>query len=522
MNQMTFNIRHMFIITTGTQQKAKPMIDKLFKEREQEYYELYLNSEMYEDTIKEMFTIPCIETINKLIGIVEYSYNNNSFLLLEQIAKEIHPSIIKYVKKKPTVNIQDFFYSYVNIKEASEQDLYSIMVCLVYFSVLYKKEVMGNEAFYLGWKLYLDSAMKHARVNEIPEKNKPMIDKMYEWLHISKEQTFPMKFDNIFDFLVDSEIIEMLQLPDHKSLTTLSSSVYQSYRDKVFKQGLSKHIGVCSGMFSAFGLDTNTIFNRIISKEYLDSILNQCVNYYKANNLTEEELKGFMIHSLFMVNLLYLYDEVKDLYLKKSKDDYFHELKSFETRLKEEKHTLDVEHKTYQSKLTELEKEKKALSLQVKGLQSELANLTSLYKKEQQETLALNEELLSYKREMEALRTSYEKAHRLEDEATISLEEMVAQLNEYKIALFGGHNTTKSKLATSIPTILMFDNKTEDISSIKKADYVFINTDWFSHAFSEKVLSYCKKNQIPFFYIGGTNYENVITMMYAQLENKEI
>lgn len=49
---MELNIRHLFVITVGSAIKCRETISEMYKRNEKHYYELYINSDMYDDLLK--------------------------------------------------------------------------------------------------------------------------------------------------------------------------------------------------------------------------------------------------------------------------------------------------------------------------------------------------------------------------------------------------------------------------------------------------------------------------------------
>ena len=68
-----------------------------------------------------------------------------------------------------------------------------------------------------------------------------------------------------------------------------------------------------------------------------------------------------------------------------------------------------------------------------------------------------------------------------------------------------------------LTNVYFYDNQNQDISSLNNLDIVFINTDFISHAFTNKIKSVTNKYQVPMKYLAGTNNDLMIDVIYKEL-----
>ena len=534
MSEFNINIRHQLLIALGTYKKCHDVIDRIYEENEQRYYQAYMNSAMRNDCLKEMFSLSNVESINKLIGILEYCYDSNSFLLIEEIIKAVNPSIIRYCKKSHDANFNVFmekFYGKDAFLEMPEHTTFVLGTAVFYLCTIYNKECNGSLLFHVFsyWEMLVGNLEQHfmfSNQNNYDEYSIE-IEQMYKRYGINMTDE-PIVLDCMFDNIIDKETVKIMTEKYgafRVNNQLISHDEFRTARSQSFQQGVSKYIGALSGMFSHFGLDANTLFTYNVDSKFFNSIFCECANASKYNGIKESELDFMVISSIYIVTLLNMYKQAKDLYLNKSKEDKFFYLSEYETKLKEEHEKLNASIKENNSRHEKSQKEIKQLTESKKIVESECAVLNSEIRKLKAENERIQNQLTEQQEYIDSLEKLLSSTDKVSDgtlNVDMSSDDIIKFINDnqFKIALFGGHNTTRSALENSINNILLFDKKSADISSIIDVDYVFMNTDWFSHSLGAKTLSFCKRNNIKTYYIGGTNLKVVLNQIYDALSNE--
>ena len=534
MSEININIRHQLLIALGTYKKCHDVIDRIYEENEHRYYQAYMNSAMRNDCLKEMFSLSNVESINKLIGILEYCYDSNSFLLIEEIIKAVNPSIIRYCKKSHDANFNVFmekFYGADGYMKMSEHTIFVLGTAVFYLCTLYQKDCNGSMLFHVFsyWNMLCEGLQRHYEFSNQIHFNKfsDEIKQMYKRYDINiSDETIIL--DCVLDNIIDNETVKIMT-EKHGAFRVqnqlISHDEYRCARSQSFEQGISKYIGAMSGLFSHYGLDSNTLFTYSVDSKFFDSIFYECANASKYNGIKESELDFMVISSIYIVTLLNMYKQAKDLYLNKSKEDKFLYLSEYETKLKEEHEKLNDSIKQNNSLHEKSQKEIKQLTESKKIVESECAVLNSEIRKLKAENERIQNQLTEQQEYIDSLEELLSSTDKVSDDTLnvdMSSDDIIKFINDnqFKIALFGGHNTTRSALENSINNILLFDKKSADISSIIDVDYVFMNTDWFSHSLGAKTLSFCKRNNIKTYYIGGTNLKVVLNQIYDALSNE--
>ena len=543
---MKINIRHMLVIALGINRNAWEEIDNIYFQNEEIYHNIYLESSFRDDLLKRIFTMKTEEMINKVIGIVEYSYDKGNFLLIERIIRKIQPSIVNYVKNAHHVDVAKFYIQY-GLIEKNEDEIFSIIACLVFLSYHYKKALGDNGTIELiegKWREFgstIATGIYNKNVNGV--KGEEKIDELVEHLNlynlkeekVIKEEAlscydlFIYNKDEKIDCSLETFISEDIEqktyndlgfTEDYKKcvdklrLTDLEK--YSDCRSSQFQKGVNRYVGCLSRFIRSFGLDSSDIFiDTPINNEILEAIF---VDFYRGvhyNNIPIESKELYVASCIYLYNLIYLYKDSKEFYLNKEAEDKYIELKRLERELSEE-----------QTKIMALKKEQKSIinekDAEIKELKRKLKELEKDNAKKETEIIKLKDENTSLQETKKELNSKVQLLNDLiierdrEEVTNESEEEKLSLINKYKIGIFGGRNNIKA-LSEDLTNVYFYDNQNQDISSLNNLDIVFINTDFISHAFTNKIKSVTNKYQVPMKYLAGTNNDLMIDVIYKEL-----
>ena len=532
------NIRHAFIISVGLSRNCWDTVNEIYAKDEEKYYERYINSGFVNDAIKNLFTIRVEEIINKTIGIVEDCYAINNFIKLERIIRQIHPSILNFVKKSnSTVELEKFKDRYLAspftgeiLDELSESDVFAIIVSVIYASQLYGKDVGGTvtvklfQDYWNGFtrKAYL--SYNRYKTTHFGEDWTKEIEEAYKVLDLDPKKE--VKEDKL-ELFVDAYIEKYVRKKCEEEGFTISKDgnlPYNSYKDirsNIFTLKPTNYIGAFSRLMDTLGIDCMDAFNDTpMNKDILNMVFKDLALSKLGNNITDEESALYAISAIFIYNLAFLYNDAKELYLKKSKEEKYRDLRALEEKVNKEKEELDkkiekskdvVNIKDY--KLKQLEAELKLLRKENVKLTADNTKLVTETKKQLMEIEELNKDKAILLEVINSIESNDE------GEEEVSLEEMIEYINKYKVGIFGGKKNIKN-LGEAIDNVNFYENMTQDISSIKNLDMVFINSSFFNHAFTNKVIANKEKFKIPFGYISGTNINKIIKTIYMNLKKE--
>lgn len=174
------------------------------------------------------------------------------------------------------------------------------------------------------------------------------------------------------------------------------------------------------------------------------------------------------------------------MYIQKIIDKNNDILKSKDLEIKKLKEEL----KLAKEEQKKLKAEKKSLEKDNIELNDELSKINSVKVQEEMDTIELN--------------------------TGITLEEAINNLKDKKIAIFGGANNIKT-IKESLPNVQLFNDLNRDISSIRTADLIVINSDFFSHSFTKKLNSAINKYNLDYKYICGTNIKKIILALNSYI-----
>lgn len=521
-----FNVRHALIIALGLNRNCRTLIDEIYNKNDKEYYKIYRKSDFFNDIVKNIFTMETVHSMNKLIGIIEKSYQVKDYSIIEKLIKMVHPSIINFVKTSNVVDIDKFSQKYLQekINILTELELFTILVCIFYLGKIRGKEIRGTGSLHLMfeyWNKLLQTAFLQGSnlLDELGYKsNKEGIGKSYSLFDLKPFE--PVETDSLANFV--ENYIETKTINECKSMAALSRGeinaldLYKEVRSSQFKKGICKYIGSFSRVFDSFGIENlDASMDVKINNQILDLIFNEFELAKKYNNINESEKELYITSTLFMYNLIELYNQAKEVYLEKSKEEKYKDLEQFESILLLKEENLKSEHNKYIQKSNRDAAKIKELENELKKIRKENSQLVANNQKNKEICVTYENENKDLKQDRETLLVAVNQLEKLiHEEPKVSIEEMVEEINKYKIGVFGGMKSIEG-LSKFLTNVTYYKNNTQDISSIKNLDYIFLNSDFFNHGFTNKIMSQNSgKNQTNFGYIGGTNIPLIITQIY--------
>ena len=99
-------------------------------------------------------------------------------------------------------------------------------------------------------------------------------------------------------------------------------------------------------------------------------------------------------------------------------------------------------------------------------------------------------------------------------------ERMVADLQGKKVAILGGHERWQKKMKRVFPGwtfISVDDDSIGGFNALEGADYIYAYTNALQHKVYYRAMNLVKKENKALFYLGGTNIDENITRMHADL-----
>lgn len=526
--KLSMNIRHALIIGLGMSPKCRGIIDEIYKKDEQRYYEIYIKSKFLDDMIKGLFSIKTEESINKLIGIVESCYIDNNTIKIERIIREFNPTITNFAKNSNIIDLDKYRlkYLYDKIDDFSEPDLFAYYISLMYLGYIKGKNVCGAISFEFVkryWEGYTKTlALNYYRHNLyfIDTDYTDKIGKLYSVFDLEKfERIEDISLELFLENFIEKRVVERVKEKTKiDDISIIPVEIYSDIRDDSFKEGILKYIGSFSRLLDTLGLEKLEIFQNVnFNNDELNMILKEFLMAKDNNNISDDDMELYITSCIYIYNLAELYKEAKVLYLNKSKEEKYKDLRALECRIFENEQKFNKRKESLENKLIDKD--------------NEISKLKELLKQKEKETRELKSEIIKKDTEISKLENSnkdlLEENNMLVDmvsslenveENSISLEDRINYINQFKISLFGGHKNIDNLLEV-LSNLSLYKEINRDITSIKNSDVVFVMTDFFNHAFSKKVSSITNKFSIPVRGLRGTNIDSLIYDIYENIKN---
>ena len=351
--EFKINIRHALTIGLALNRNCSEIINEIYYKNESLYRDTYLNLGMRDDNLKKIFTMKTEDMVNKLSGIIEVCSKKGDWILLEKIIRKAHPSIVSFVKKSNIVDLDKFNLTY-NLCKFREDEQFCIGISLIYLSKIYNKNIAGEGYFYFIvsiWNNYLN-AMNFSSVpitldSKSEKKLTEYLKRGYELFSLDSNEDVNCSLDRLISENIEKKVLNKLGV-DYNSLSSdsftkknISLENYKEIRDNEFLHGINKYIGSFSRFLNSIGMDGSDIF---IETNINNSILNNIIRDFYfgtiGNNLTESDFEVYIVSCLYIYNLVHLYKECKDIYLNKSTEEKYKEMKKIEEELNKEKELL--------------------------------------------------------------------------------------------------------------------------------------------------------------------------------------
>lgn len=508
------------------------IIDEVYSKKEDDFYKYYIyNREKYSN--KSRYFLNSEMYINKLIGIIEYDKVEDSINMRNicKVLQKGYNKVYELFKSTNKNNYVDFMSRFNEIFRASNH-LYNRSVeemmthCFVAIYLSEIKSVEINIEDFLLEEIEAFVVDLNRKINapeicrSVIKEYKEKIELMYEEYLLITEKEIKNKnynalnlLDNIFETKafkeagVSSEEIDLVfKIKKNKNLKKQiievkekSDLVEQCRREILQSDKMALTTNYIRTWMNILGLEETDILQATyISNDFIRLLFTYISLNKEQGNILDEEVDIFIIVSLFIYVLVQNYSKAKDLYLNESIVEFHKKM------IKSEK--------ILNTKLSEIEKYKsniKNLNTQIKELKKDIEILEKDHSKKYKELengLSKNEDL---KKEVIALRelTYIENMSNEEDKSN-----EVENIENYKIALFGGHQSLYNKLNEKIKDLkyISYDNSTVDMSFVNNMDCVIVATNYISHSLYYKLMSYMSSNKAKLVFINNTNINSII------------
>ncbi|WP_394233833.1 hypothetical protein [Niallia oryzisoli] len=489
-------------------------LEECYKTNEWEFYEAYQSSGMKGNPLFSRYTAKSEEKIRQAAGIVEWCYQNQHYLLLDQILKKGYKFAYQYAQQQTQIDFEHFMRCFAKRqkgKHIKEIELINQNIVLWYLSARENKPINRTNVAWQSFQNVLFTTVNETRLEKVMfsketiEKHRVEIDDLYEEYHIPKN----FRFDSLgffIEFLIGHRYKKIYETNPNWDTKKLEK--------KVFQVTPTKYIGALGGWLKTLGIhELEATEHMRFTKKDLDMMFLELVYAKKYKYICHDDQDLFFISCLYMKCLSQHFQKAKRLYLDQSKQDYYVEMKAKEARINEQEAYL-------LRKKTEWKRTNRRQQVEIDGLQSELREAYSKIRKLEQQIETMEE----HTREVHALRdyvhSKYQEEAQMKD--ALSFEAMIDYIQTKRIVLFGGPLNWRQKLKEHLPNVEFIDVSeiNRDISKIQRVDAVFINISVFAHSFYKKIMKELSNSETSLFYLNGQcNIEKTVFEMYQSLTN---
>nr|WP_302419280.1 hypothetical protein [uncultured Romboutsia sp.] len=509
------NIDKILIISLGENKNLWKHIDKIYYENEVKYFEAYLNERDKYKKEKSRYPAKVEEYINKVIGIYELGTKEKDLSNFISIIKRGYNKIYRScsnVKKLDTRKL----YSRINkdkktydISENEAKEMYAVIFYLVkYFNI----EIEGNINTH---RIELIEYILQ-EADDIQLKIKSLVDTLgddikedYEPLYIETKDIYrPIELDKLIYKIVYNSMDKRCKLIFGESIENSTPEMVRFIEKETNLHEDTKiahMIAAYMKFFLANDIEIRSFISDIkIDKSTIDYILSYSALMKVSFDICLEDNENRLLFTslLYMYAIIQHYKELKYEYVDTSKEEFYLKLKE------KEKHIENIEKET-NNKIIKYEIEIDKRNKRINELEEEIKRL------KKQNTLLENEisKNENNNKEVVALREYiYKEENNINEESNISLEEAINDLKKYKIAIFGGRQSTINKMKQILPDYryIGVDSINVDIKFISNFDYAIVCTNYISHAMYYKLMNNIRDTEVKLIYIDDVNVENVI------------
>lgn len=468
---------------------CRTIIDEQYSKMPDIYYEYYIksSSDDYLSLRKNMLDIEEEAAYNQLIGILMYEAENNIYPgFRKELLFKGYKWLYRDIKNSYACDISKILSKLIKRNGGSklkkDESFEAVLISLQIASI--EKKPLNISSFDLIQEIcsFSTEALELARGDYL-QNNKT--NRLYEF--------FPKECLNVKKFETISEVVSYI------SADTMNDPI------------MSDSMMYFDNFLNSIGLDSFSIVDVPYTEEDI-KIMTQFLNYDNGYILSNDSKKVIISAIYIILALKKKYFDAKTFTLKTNMDKEYKNLLTLKSDFKSKEDS-------YLKQIELLEKELNAKNNKISELESELSIALNKNKKLEQELFLVEDnskEVLSLREAIYSMET--------EDyiEASVSINDKIKFINEFKISVFGGTESwiKSHKDILSEVKFIRDDSKNIDISFVKNMDFVFINVKNLSHSFYYKIINTVKKNNAKLFYINESNKDILIDRMFNLIKYK--
>lgn len=510
-------MERMTIVLISREKKIRPEINRMYKEKEDEYQQLYIKSGLKDSLEKLFLNDESLSYFKKVAGIYLDAVENGNKKPLESLIQKIDTAATLIAKKNRVIDnavtekIKETLYK----KVSPHNDLEMIKAILFPTILANLEEVnIANEEIERQQNIHKKIKKRIETKQQLSNKTITLKKEDKERLGLkalSGKTISPAELTSLVRFNTCKKYI-VKKMPSKEKNGVIGFNISQYRRFYENQTDIEK---VYEAIGAAF--DLNNVFMESYEEEYSTKELYAVYEaFQKEMGELEHNEEPVIYLLLFIIYSLAKEKQEKrqQLELKEREAE-----KSVENEIRESREVESLKHQ-----LREEQREKRMMVVQNKKLLQENKNLKEMgnKKEKEKEKLKEDEEYKKMKEELTALREAfYDQKNNCDlDVGDTTLEEKITFLRGQKLLFVGGYKQWKKRMKEALPNAKFYSEETfinQNSSFVKEYDYVMINNMGISHASTGKTASAFENRNKVIFLIGFSNFERTINYIYDKI-----
>ena len=465
---MEFNLMPFLCDAITLRRENFKKIDELYNKNKYEYYNLAVNSNLYNSSLISDSDFLKEEYSKKFLGILLFLSNNDNtelFSEIELMIKQSYSYAYVYYTQNNKINLENFIKAFMRKQrgKVTDDELNSNLVILYILSTQNEsKQVIMNEY------LKIFEEMLVARTE-----------------HSKFDTSTRISIDNL-----DKTILKKLNKRKSEIGICDRNTMLKKYFDSPYDKMLSflfDDENITTSMFDYIEMTDKNILEHL----YL-------INFLKSTTNTEEFSEKYdvnnMIILLYMRYMLKAYKAIKELYFKNNKETMYMDMENIQKQLNKTKDVIKVK----DMNILELNKQLQKKENTIKKLSNEILN----NKLSKEELISLRNSFFNTSLEFQEIKEE-------------NIDYDVFETNIFLI--LGGHDTLQIKLKEILKNSIFIntDNLNFDVNLIQKAEIIIIFPNYLNHAIYYKVIDKARTLNKKILHITNTNISLILNQIYT-------
>lgn len=508
------NFLEQLVLTLGTNDDLTVEIDKEYSKNKDEYYKAYRESDFYQDKYFEIYSIRYYIQLQKVAGIVLYSYNENNDMVLNRIIKKGYSKIFRYITQNRVIKYSKLLKIICDNKDISEMtavDTKNAYNVAIYLCIKYGKKIDKFEL------------MKSDIVNLLEAEEKETSTFTYPVSNIKKEKLIALQREfgikennkinlaNILETYIEKDMDAYLAKIGYLANSVDDKLYAKKANEVITKGGPASVITLLSNLLRSVGFYRNMV-NHEITKDEADEFICNFDRLYQQSGLPIENRELLKVVAVYCYSIIKEYRETRYNCLPQIEESFYYDTASVK---KEAKIQISKIKKNEKNLHNELNKKREIIQLLEKELE-DARKETSILQGELEKKSENDNELIALR---EYIFNEKTKCNVAVNE--MSLESKKKELAEKEVIIIGGHENWVTKMKQVFPEFLYIspDSTNRKIDFLKEPNKTIVfNTATNSHSLYYKVISVINNKNKLHYLNGNYNVDMAIEKIYEFIQ----